>query len=497
MYKIILVDDERFAVKALANVVKWNDCGFELCGVFTNGFDCIEYVKNNPVDALITDIRMPQMDGIELIEEINKILPNVKVILMSAYKDFDYALKAIKQNVFDYLVKPIECKTVENMLRRLEKELMMTKENYAFNTVDNIYIQKLLYDFTEHKNNDFIRENITLNNLCLKTLPVILIKLTVSDFKVYVEKSWEYGIAGAYNAVNNIVNSQNVMVYPLKYSFDVIEYIMFFNEKSRMDIFKKYDEFKNNVIAECFELLDMSVQIDIIKLDENIEKLAAAENGSEIEVQKKIIISLIEDNDIEGTEANFRRFCDIFFKTDKDIKTFCAGIINDLINLYGVAELNRICGDITEFYVMQDAEKLKAATLDLCLKLAGKNKNTDFYDVIKIAKKYVEDHIECGITLAEVADVVAFSTPHFGRIFKEKTGEKFSDYVNRVRIEKAEQYLLTTGMRVCEIYEKVGYKSRNHFYSMFKLIAGCSPQEYRNKMSKNIQNLYGAGCENE
>lgn len=481
MYKIILVDDERFAVKALAKVVKWQECGFELCGVFTNGFDCLEYVKNNSVDVVMTDIRMPQMSGIELIERISEISPGIKLVLLSAYKDFDYALTAIRQNVFDYLVKPIECRTVEDMLRRLEKELM-TKKSYAFNTGESVYIQKLLYDYMEHKNDDFAKDDIKVNNLILRKLPVMQLRLSVTDFKTYVEKSWEYGISGAYNAINNIVNSQSAIIYPLKYSFDVIEYIMFFGGSAHSDI-NKYEQFKNSVVAECFELLDMTVQIDVKKLADSIEELSSYRDDGKTDVQKKIITSLVESNDAEGIEANFARICDIFFVSDDDLRRFCLEVINDLVNLYGAHELDEICGDVQKLYNETDAVKLRGDTVQLCKRLAGKNQGTDLYDVIKIAKNYVRDHIECGITLAEVADVVAFSTSHFGRIFKEKTGEKFSDYVNRARIEKAEEYLLTTGMRVGEIYEKVGYKSRNHFYAMFKLVAGCSPQEYRSRMN--------------
>lgn len=240
MYKIVLVDDERLTIKAFARAIKWENFGFELGGVFFNAFDCLEYAEKNDVDVIISDISMPQMDGIEMAKQINRIKPDAKIVLVSAYKKFDYAVEAVKLKVFDYIIKPYDCKTIENVLEQAYKELSK-------------------------------------------------------------------------------------------------------NEK-------------------------------------------------------------------EGEEV---------------------------------------------------------------------------YDAIKKAKQYINSHLEEGLSLAEVAEYVYFSPAYFGRVFKDRTGEKFLDYVNRVRIEKACNYLETTGMRVNEIYEKVGYKSRNYFYNMFKSVVGCTPQEYRERIRRN------------
>lgn len=243
MYKIILVDDESFAIKSIAKAVKWEKFGFELCGVFTNGFDCLDYIADNDVDAVMSDIRMPQMDGMELSRKILEQKPKVSIVLMSAYKDFEYALQAVRLKVFDYIIKPFDCKTIEGVLQKLRD---------------------------------------TLNN-----------------------------------------------------------------------------------------------------------------------------------------------------------------------------------------------------------SLSGTDREDEVYSVVMAVKKYVEKHIESGISLTEAAEAVSVSPSYLSRIFKDETGEKFLDYVNRRRIEIAQNYLLTTGMKINDIYKKVGYMSRNYFYNMFKSISGCSPNEYREKMRKS------------
>lgn len=243
LYKIVLVDDERLTIKSFAKAIKWEDFGFELVGVFFNAFDCIEYMENGDADVVISDISMPQMDGIEMAKKINQIKPDTKIVLASAYKKFDYAVEAIKLKVFDYIIKPYDCKTIEGVLVKVNEEM---------------------------------------------------------------------------------------------------------------------------------------------------------------------------------------------------------------------------CGYVSE----------EAGTEEV-------------YDAIKKAKQYIRTHLKTGSSLAEVAKQVSFSPAYFGRVFKERTGEKFLDYVNRIRIEQACNYLETTDMRVNEIYEEVGYKSRNYFYNMFKGIAGCTPQEYRERIRKD------------
>lgn len=485
LYKIVFVDDERFTIKTFANTVQWEKYNFELCGVFTNGFDCLDYVKNNHIDAIISDIRMPQMDGITLVEEISEIQPDVRIVLLSAHKDFEYAVKAVKLKVFDYLVKPVDCKAIENLLVELAKELLnnKVKENKAFTSDENIRIQKLLIDYMEHKNEDFLRENIVVDDRDLKAMPVVLLRVVVPEIEMYMDKVWRYGITGFYNAVNNMVNAENRLIFPLKYSAGIIDFIMFSQTENFSDALSDYEAFKNSIVSECFEIFGLDISVDIISSGECFEKLADKECQDRLEIQKRMVVSLLEEKNTDGVQNFFSRFTSVFSTEPVMIRTFYISVLNELLNLYGIEELENINSGFAKLYSVDDDE-LKRCTEEICIKLSGQNESSYVYDLIKIAKEYVAEHIEHGISLAEVAEVVAFSPSHFGRIFKEKTGEKFLNYVNRARIETAQHYLLTTGMKVNEIYEKVGYKSRNHFYSMFKLVAGCSPQEYRNKMSK-------------
>ena len=118
MYKIALCDDERRALNLLSKIIDYSAIGFEVKATFTRGKDLIEYLKENPLDAVITDIKMPGMSGIELAEIIHRDFPQTKVVLISAYRDFEYAHTAFKYDVVSYITKPItQSDFIEGLLK--------------------------------------------------------------------------------------------------------------------------------------------------------------------------------------------------------------------------------------------------------------------------------------------------------------------------------------------------------------------------------------------
>ncbi len=488
MNKIVLVDDEKLALKSLAKTVKWENYGFELSGVFTSGLDCLDYIKENDVDVVISDISMPQMDGIELTKKINELRPDTKIVLVSAYKNFDYALEAVKLKVFDYILKPFDLKTIESLLLKIKEHIVKSNVNnnsFILNSDENIKIQKLICDFIEQKNRRFLENEVSVANVDIRNVPVIIMNIAILEIEEYLDKVWKYGITGLYNAINNIIYKEENVVFPLKYSFDNISFVLFAKDDCLENLLINFDKLKNNVVSECFEFLNLSVNVDIIQSGKNLEDIVNIQIYNTISLQSKMLITSVEEKNKNGISENISGFFNLFSKDEKIILTYCTDILNKLINLYGIDYIRTCDENYTDIFHIQDIANLKKRIEEICINVISKSEYEDLYDAITVAKKYVAQHLETGTSLAEVAEYVSFSPSYFGRVFKEKTGEKFLDYVNKVRIEAAHNYLATTGMKVNEIYEKVGYKSRNYFYNMFKSVSGCTPQEYREKIRNN------------
>ncbi len=123
MYKLILVDDDKGLLESFYEFIEWNKYGFEVVACLSNGLEAFKYIEQNHVDAIITDIRMPEMDGIELAGKLYERFPDIKIVFFSAFCDFHYARQAIKYGVVDYISKPIMYNDVEEILQKLYKDL--------------------------------------------------------------------------------------------------------------------------------------------------------------------------------------------------------------------------------------------------------------------------------------------------------------------------------------------------------------------------------------
>lgn len=488
MYKIILVDDESFTAKALAKAVRWEQFGFELCGVFNNGFDALEYAAGNAPDAVISDIRMPQMDGVMLAKKIAEINPDIKIILASAYKDFEYALEAVRLKVFNYLIKPFDCKTIENMLQMLGRELIneSSSKDMFWNNDEDIRIQKLITDFLEQKNRDFLEEDVVVDGVNLREVPVIIMNIELQDIKEYLDTVWEYGIVGLYNAVNNIIRNEHMRIYPLKYSFDNISFVLPAESMSFERLLNSFEKLRDKLMSECMYILNLSVNVGILQTGTCLENIISEDSEKSIAIQKKLLVSIIKEGNTRGISESIARFCDVFENNETIIRGYFISTLKELVNLFGNETLKRIDGDFSDIFYIGDTDRLRQRFEALCIGISRNRDGSNVYNVIEEAKKYITGHLESGSSLTEVAEAVSLSPPYLSQLFKEQTGEKFLDFVNRKRIEAAQEYLLTSGMKVNDIYKKVGYMSRNYFYNIFKSYSGCSPNEYRKKMRKDI-----------
>jgi len=140
LYNLIIVDDEQIIRNFYSTIIDWESIGFSVSKVCKNGNEALEFIKNNVVDCLITDIKMSPISGIELLKLSKDINPNIKVVLVSAYSDFEFAKEAVKHSASDYLLKPLYAEELTQCMLKIKKELDEQKKN---NTELYMYHQNL------------------------------------------------------------------------------------------------------------------------------------------------------------------------------------------------------------------------------------------------------------------------------------------------------------------------------------------------------------------
>ena len=219
MYKLIIVDDEEIIRNGLKKHISKEQQGFEVVACLKDGSEAIEYIEKNEVDVVFTDIKMINVSGIEVAEFIYKHHPKIKVALISGYKEFDYAKKAIEYNVKQYLLKPTSLDELNKILadfkEAIDSERMLENDMEYIEDLLPILQEEFLNDFIMNALNDEEAINTRMRRAKLDCellkKPCCLIKITIMDYDVFFEQKWKYGkdrlsIALVYTLKQLIIN---------------------------------------------------------------------------------------------------------------------------------------------------------------------------------------------------------------------------------------------------------------------------------------------------
>ena len=385
MYNLILIDDDTVALRHLSKLFEWENFDFTLSAIFTNGKAAMDYIAQNHVDLVITDIKMPAKNGLDLAKECLELYPDTHFILLSAYRDFSYAQKAISYNVIDYITKPFNIPDIEESIRKAQKKLSSLKKE-PFVSKSTLAVQQNIFSHIlcgAIKDKEQLKTELNKIGLSERIMDnnCAIITIKFKDFKNFLENSWKYGIQRLHNAISLIYGTdENVFSSLIKYDFDIVEFILI-NKKG----------------------------------DDNFE-IALNKYLQEFKYNMKSIFNL-DFSDVE----------------------------------------------INSFSTVTEAAKKSFASKS----------------IIEKAKQYISEHYGENISLKDIASQVSLSPIYFSAFFKQHTNENFSDYLKKVRLEKALELLVNTDIPITSICTMVGYKNITYFYNLIKLQTGMTPNVYR------------------
>ncbi|MDR0405554.1 MAG: response regulator [Clostridiales bacterium] len=214
MYKVVLVDDESYALKKLSAMALWNDLGFEIAAAFSDSQKALDFLRENRADVLVTDIKMPRVSGLELAKICQEQYPDMIVAILSAYHDFKYAQTAIKYCVFDFLTKPVVYTDVVNTMRRIKDALGRRASARVFmNTDSTLAIQKM---FADSVRGAAISPAEISAKFQAAGIPIdadlwqcARMRLKIKGFDDYMERVWKYDILRFYKAVSSIITFES------------------------------------------------------------------------------------------------------------------------------------------------------------------------------------------------------------------------------------------------------------------------------------------------
>lgn len=532
LYKIMLVDDEEEVRKNIIRKINWADVGFEVIGDAENGKDALEKIEQNEPEVVLTDIRMPYLDGLSMAEIIRQTYPSIKLVIFSGFDEFEYAKKAIKLNVIEYILKPVNVEELTAILKKIRKNLdeeIEQKRNVSL--LRESYIKSL----------PIIREHF-LNDLIHGGMDPQMISEKLQEYDIDIDHAVKWVVAAIHlepdgkvdHAVSLHKERELIPISVRKLIEEKLE------GKYRFTMF--HSSFETVLIAavdghntqtalvallgdickETRKILEVSVTIGV---GESCTSLAAVGDsfrsalnalgyraitgtGGLIYIhdmepvgrEKLLFDSRMESELIAAVKFGpAEKIREVFRSIVGQMKekkvhylqyqAYLLAVINALTQLSQQYDLQmkRIFSGERDYYdILGKVEKtdivceyLTDAALRMHEAMVEERTNTT-KNVIREAKQYIQEHYpDPELSVEKLCRHLHMSPAYFSTMFKKETGQAYITYLTELRLNKAVELLMTTDDKTYIIAEKVGYPEQNYFSYVFKKRFGISPTKYR------------------
>lgn len=487
MYKLIIVEDESQMNRQLTKILDWENIGFEIVHTFENGADAMDYINKNHVDAVLTDIRVPVISGVELSKICHSEHPRIKFVFISAFRNFEYARSAIKYNVVDYITKPITYNDFFNAMVALYNEV--DKNNHISTLQErNDFIEDEIAFMRQEYLSSYILGVIDLDTLIyhLSQIGIVVdkdncscakVNIKIKNFEFFMENTWTHERERFYSTINKFITPENDYAFfsVSQFVYDSIEVIVLGKKCFDDDVFEKsIDEYFRTVKENMKTILQMDVEINVTQQAQNpaeLKKYRISKNSAAHLCA--MVMSYIHSDSPAEAARTVQIVRKIFSSDAKQAEKFCRTLFSEIMPLLKNSDEARI-----EFLAKNDVSEM----FNFLNEKISDMKNTaeDGTDnTMERAIEYIKQHYTENITLADAAKYVALSPGYFSSVFKQYTNEKFIDYLSRLRINKAMEMLVGSNIKITAIANLVGYKDAQYFHRVFKLYSGTTPSKYR------------------
>ena len=522
--KVLLVDDEKLERVLIRKGYKWEENGFEIVGEAGSGEEALELFDIKEPDIVFTDINMPFMDGLALTEKIKQRSDKCRVVIITGYREFDYAKRACQLGVKDFILKPVNINEIAVIAEKLRKELKLEegyhneynvlKETAAKN--QDILVESFLQRLVENR----VEEEEARHKLSMYNLNGLLKRCVCINISPFItENAKEEEILEYSKQILQLVkNKYKTSVSFIHYLCNVILYLC--NE----EVYQAY-EIGNEIKSMIHNHLNIGADIGISKIENGFEGIGRSYHQSEKAISASVITgrnslityeeyARIKKDDSVRIDIDWQNF---IFCVENCINSKVHKYIDDytsLIKEAGVTDtgylklmamnmlskaatiltkhgksLNQLVGEESLYKEVSKIETV--AEMNDCLKKLIKS-ILEYSDSIKTKKsnklieqalEYIEEHLyEQNLTLKSIASKIYVNESYLSRIFKRETGEGLIEYITRKRIEQSIHLLNTTDLKAYEIAEQIGINDPHYFSICFKKQVGVTIKEYKKSL---------------
>ena len=523
----MIVDDEIIVSRGLSEKVKWSQLNCTVCAIGTNGIEGQKLINQHRPDIVITDIKMPGMDGLDLAEYLKRNYPNTITILLSGYSEFNYAQTAVRHQVFDYLLKPVrieDLKTcIKKAIEKIEQSSTVQPNSYKENNKvkDEFVESRFLLDIMINSNKDIGVSKKRIREFGMSLSSGLIIVFELNETSDYDHDN----VASLYQfAVNNIVKEtfqkNNINTTLVNYRGKSIAVVKF-EEHTQLSHAQKR---VLNVIKICqeniFFYLKKRANVGIGKKFKGIEQLSISfqsalnvlennlfwgTNVHELQNQQSSTQDLMINNQIDpqfyesirdGDFIEAKGYLDKFLFNAKVYKhkgqtiNYFLDLLIDMLNIVSDGkvknQVTKAITEITELRTFNESVEMLIRMIKIICEEIQQKRIEEKGNLLERVLNYIDKHYHnANLNLQYISEVFQVSSSHLSRVFKKEMSINFSEYLILKRVEKGKKLLENEkNVPVRKIAEQVGFLDSKYFGQVFKKHYGLTPSDFRDKELK-------------
>lgn len=532
MIKVLIADDELRICELIFRLIDWEALGMSVIAVAHDGRETIKIIKNEMPDIVITDIRMPGYNGVDVIRIGKEYNSDIQFIIISGYSQFDYAQNAIHYGVSDYLLKPVKAEELTKALLRIKSRI--DKNNQMYSQVKKawtleqqnrrLYREQLIMEIAHGKGFDVLTKDMNTLNEQYKYefipgfFTIVIVKADGLNFEEKTESSFLYekiqqSLSFAFAPV--MQEMQGTML-------DNGTYIFLFNyENEYAEIESQIHRLLNQMLLQKDVFKKLHLTIGLGKRVNCLAEVGKSYETAYLAIKDRILVGT--DRIIEGKEKIVvQDYKDYFLHTVRELENVVENLdykrISDIIQEWGTAlskdkeingyQIEQSAKALVNSYLLSmqknnytrdeddnllkdfmksiencislgEIQELLSGTLEQSLSEYRHKRALSGSKPIRDAKEYIRNNLAGNLTIQEVSEYVGYSSAHFSVRFKQECGITFSDYVMESRIEKSKELLKNTRETIESIAAAVGYSDVKSFTKNFKKYTEVKPSQYR------------------
>lgn len=543
MYKVLIIDDEEPLREAIRILGDWEGLGVEQILEATDGLMGLTMLKEQKIDLAIVDMKMPELDGVELLKIIEQEYPDLLTIVVSGYNDFEFTRQAIHSKVIDYLLKPVNRHDLNEVLHKaidvIKAKRKMENESISKNITLNMSLPKLkekvylsiIERSFKNQMNDTLLPIIGASDPANRFTTVVLRVLNleeISDIKFHQDVDLLHFAIG--NVIDEIAGNhfQCFSFANPKEEREIIAVITMKGGYREDMVYRSLHQMKrvSTMLQELFGIIVLigigELCNDVIEIADSYDSAKAAINGIDLLKLKGALVtsgteqsSVIDNQPMSlripmfrsalesGSSSYAKSVVNEFVRHWTSVERFSMGeadrtvhefvfLLNDIalerkvspqrLPMNGDHDL-RGCGISIDFTTFDQFEALLITIMEFYIDVVRKSESGNRAFEVGDIKQYIDNHYFEDIKISLFTDKYYLSREYLMKLFKQQFGFGIHEYVQKVRMGKAKELLNDSNLKIQDISEMLGYKDKNYFSKAFRNYYSVSPTEYRENLT--------------